>query len=47
MLWHTFNQPLGVMAAAVSLCGGGVLERFRVSRSRYWRRKATARGRPG
>ena len=28
MLWHTFNQPLGVMAAAVSLCGGGVLERF-------------------
>jgi predicted TIM-barrel fold metal-dependent hydrolase len=28
MLWHTFNQPLGVMTAAVSLCGGGVLERF-------------------
>jgi predicted TIM-barrel fold metal-dependent hydrolase len=28
MLWHTFNQPLGVMAAAVALCGGGVLERF-------------------
>jgi len=28
MLWHTFNQPLGVMAAAVSLIGGGVLERF-------------------
>ena len=28
MMWHTFNQPLGVMAAAVSLCGGGVLERF-------------------
>ena len=27
-MWHTFNQPLGVMAAAVSLCGGGVLERF-------------------
>jgi len=27
MLWHTFNQPLGVMAAAVSLIGGGVLER--------------------
>ncbi len=26
--WHTVNQPLGVMAAAVSLCGGGVLERF-------------------
>ena len=28
MMWHTFDQPLGVMAAAVSLCGGGVLERF-------------------
>jgi uncharacterized protein len=28
MMWHTFNQPLGVMAAAVSLCAGGVLERF-------------------
>lgn len=28
MLWHTFNQPLGVMAAAAALCGGGVLERF-------------------
>lgn len=28
MLWHTFNQPLGVMATAVSMCGGGVLERF-------------------
>jgi predicted TIM-barrel fold metal-dependent hydrolase len=28
MMWHVFNQPLGVMAAAVSLIGGGVLERF-------------------
>ena len=28
MMWHTFNQPLGMMAAAVSLTGGGVLERF-------------------
>lgn len=28
MMWHCFNQPLGVMAACVSLCGGGVLERF-------------------
>jgi len=28
MLWHTFNHPLGVMAAAVSMIGGGVLERF-------------------
>ena len=28
MMWHTFNQPLGVMTACVSLCGGGVLERF-------------------
>jgi uncharacterized protein len=28
MMWHVFNQPLGVMAALVSICGGGVLERF-------------------
>jgi len=28
MLWHTFNQPLAVMTAGVSMCGGGVLERF-------------------
>jgi predicted TIM-barrel fold metal-dependent hydrolase len=28
MMWHTFNQPLGVMAVAVSLCAGGVFERF-------------------
>jgi predicted TIM-barrel fold metal-dependent hydrolase len=28
MLWHVFNQPLGIMAAAVSFTGGGVLERF-------------------
>jgi predicted TIM-barrel fold metal-dependent hydrolase len=28
MMWHTFNQPLGVMTVAVSLCAGGVLERF-------------------
>ncbi len=28
MLWHTFNQPLGVMTAAVSMIGGGALERF-------------------
>ena len=28
MMWHTFNQPLGVMAAAVSIIAGGVLERF-------------------
>ncbi len=28
MMWHTFNQPLGVMTAAVSLTAGGVLERF-------------------
>jgi predicted TIM-barrel fold metal-dependent hydrolase len=28
MMWHTFSQPLGIMAAAVSLCAGGVLERF-------------------
>ena len=28
MMWHTFSQPLGIMAAAVSLTAGGVLERF-------------------
>ncbi len=28
MMWHTFNQPLGCMAVAVSLTAGGVLERF-------------------
>ena len=28
MMWHTFAQPLGIMTAAVSLCAGGVLERF-------------------
>jgi predicted TIM-barrel fold metal-dependent hydrolase len=28
MMWHTFSQPLGIMAVAVSLTAGGVLERF-------------------
>jgi predicted TIM-barrel fold metal-dependent hydrolase len=28
MLWHTFNQPLAIQFVLVSLCGGGVLERF-------------------
>ena len=28
MMWHVFNQPLGMMTVAVSLTGGGVLERF-------------------
>jgi predicted TIM-barrel fold metal-dependent hydrolase len=28
MMWHTFNQPLGMMAVAVSLTSGGVFERF-------------------
>jgi predicted TIM-barrel fold metal-dependent hydrolase len=28
MMWHTFNQPLGMMTVAVSLAAGGVLERF-------------------
>src|SRR5439155_785285 len=28
VMWHTFGQPLGVMFVAVSLCAGGVLERF-------------------
>jgi predicted TIM-barrel fold metal-dependent hydrolase len=28
MMWHVFNQPLGVMAVAVSMIAGGVLERF-------------------
>jgi len=28
LMWHTFSQPLGIMATAVSLTAGGVLERF-------------------
>ena len=28
MMWHTFNQPLAIQFVTVSLCGGGVLERF-------------------
>jgi uncharacterized protein len=28
MLWHTFGQPLGIMAVTVSFAGGGVLHRF-------------------
>jgi predicted TIM-barrel fold metal-dependent hydrolase len=28
MMWHTFSQPLGIMAVTVSLCAGGVFERF-------------------
>jgi len=28
MMWHTFGQPIGIMAATVSMTGGGVLQRF-------------------
>ncbi len=28
MMWHTFNQPLGIMTVLVSITAGGVLERF-------------------
>jgi len=28
MLWHPFNQPLGIMFVATCLAGGGVLERY-------------------
>jgi uncharacterized protein len=28
MMWHTFSQPLGIMATAVSVTAGGVCERF-------------------
>ena len=28
MMWHTFGQPLGIMAVTVSFAGGGVLQRF-------------------
>ena len=28
MMWHTFSQPLGIMATLVSLTAGGVFERF-------------------
>ena len=46
MMWHVFNQPLGVMAVAVSFTGGGVLERF-PNAARRACSKATARGRRG
>jgi hypothetical protein len=28
MMWHTFGQPIGVMAVTVSFTAGGVLQRF-------------------
>lgn len=28
MMWHTFGQPLGIMAVVVSFASGGVLQRF-------------------
>ena len=28
MMWHTFGQPLGIMAVIVSLASGGVIQRF-------------------
>jgi len=28
MMWHTFSQPLGIMATLVSLTAGGVFERY-------------------
>ena len=28
MMWHTFGQPIGIMAVTVSLTSGGVLQRF-------------------
>jgi uncharacterized protein len=28
MMWHTFAQPLGIMAVTVSLTSGGVFQRF-------------------
>ncbi len=28
LIWHTFNQPIGIMAVEASLTAGGVLERF-------------------
>lgn len=28
MMWHTFNQPLAIQFVTVSICAGGVLERF-------------------
>jgi predicted TIM-barrel fold metal-dependent hydrolase len=44
MMWHTFNQPLGVMAAAVSLTAGGVLERFPRLRERIGNQASTLSG---
>ena len=28
MMWHTFGQPVGIMAVTVSMTAGGVLQRF-------------------
>jgi uncharacterized protein len=28
MMWHTFGQPVGIMAVTVSITAGGVLQRF-------------------
>jgi len=28
MMWHTFGQPVGIMAMTVSITAGGVLQRF-------------------
>ena len=28
MMWHVFNQPLGIQATVVSLASGGVLQKF-------------------
>jgi predicted TIM-barrel fold metal-dependent hydrolase len=28
MMWHTFGQPLGIMAVIVSFASGGVIQRF-------------------
>ena len=46
MMWHTFSQPLGIMAAAVSLTAGGVL-RALPGAPRRLSSRATARGRRG
>ena len=28
MMWHTFGQPIGIMAVIVSFASGGVIQRF-------------------
>ena len=39
MMWHTFGQPLGIMAVIVSFTSGGVIQRFPEPARRLARRE--------